>query len=104
MNCSRIRSCTARRRRSETPLGARVLLDPEAITEDDAKLVVGITPAVLAWSLALSDTITVLRIGVQALPEGRGLGYWRFGSAEDVPSLRPSVRLLVTPRVPFRLP
>ncbi|MGW8282056.1 MAG: hypothetical protein ACWGON_02045, partial [Gemmatimonadota bacterium] len=56
-------------------LGAPVLLDPEAITEDDAKLVVGITPAVLAWSLALSDTINVLRIGLQALPEGRGLGY-----------------------------
>lgn len=92
----------------KTPIGptlsAPVLLDPEAITEDDAKLVVGITPAVLAWSLAESDTINVLRIGLRALPEGRGLGYWRFGSAEDLPALRPSVRLLVTPRVPFRLP
>ena len=92
----------------KTPIGATlgptVLLNPDTITEDDAELVLSITPYVLAWSLGPVDSLTVLRVGVQALPEGRDPGFWRFGSAEDVQELRPTVRLLVTPRVPFRNP
>ena len=92
----------------KTPIGAAlgppVLLNPDTITEDGAELVLSITPLVSAWSLSSPGLITVLRVGVQALPEGRDPGFWRFGSAEDLPALRPSVRLLVTPRVPFRLP
>jgi len=92
----------------KTPIGAtlgpNVLLDPDAMTEDDAELVMSITGLVFAWSLAPADSLTVLRVGLQALPEGRDPGFWRFGSAEDAPELRPSVRLLVTPRVPFTAP
>ncbi len=86
------------------PVGPTVLLDPEAMVEVDAELALSITPLVLAWSLSPPDSLTVLHVGVQAFPEGRDLGYWQFGSDRDVSSLRPSVRLLVTPRVPFRLP
>ncbi|MBK5098354.1 MAG: hypothetical protein JJE01_11265 [Gemmatimonadetes bacterium] len=92
----------------KTPIGAtlgpNVLLDPATMTEDGAELVLSITPLVRAWSFAPADSITVLRVGVQALPEGRDPGFWRFGSAEDIQALRPSVRMLVTPTVPFRLP
>ncbi len=92
----------------KTPIGAtlgpNVLLDPDAMTEDGAELVMSITGLVFAWSLAPADSLTVLRVGLQALPEGRDPGFWRFGSAEDAPELRPSVRLLVTPRVPFTAP
>ncbi|MBK5098275.1 MAG: hypothetical protein JJE01_10865, partial [Gemmatimonadetes bacterium] len=92
----------------KTPIGAtlgpNVLLDPDAMVEDDAELVMSITPLVQVWSLAQADSLTVLRVGLQALPEGRDPGFWRFGSAEDIQALRPSVRMLVTPTVPFRLP
>ncbi|MCL7956680.1 MAG: hypothetical protein M8835_11940 [marine benthic group bacterium] len=92
----------------KTPIGGVLgppdLLDPEDLTEDDAELQLSITPLVLIWSFAPADSLDVLRIGVQASPEGRSLGFWEFGSAEDVTSLQPSVRMLVTPRVPFRLP
>lgn len=85
-------------------LGPVVLLDPEALVEDDAELVLSITPLLLAWSFAPPDSLDVLRIGIQVSPEGADLSFWSFGSAEDVSRLRPSVRMLVTPRVPFRLP
>ncbi len=85
-------------------LGPNVLLDPDTITEDGADLVLSITGLVLAWSLSSADSLTVLRVGLQALPEGRDPGFWRFGSAEDAPEFRPFVRLLVTPRVPFTAP
>ncbi len=85
-------------------LGPNVLLDPDTITEDGEELVLSITGLVLAWSLSSADSLTVLRVGLQALPEGRDPGFWRFGSAEDAPELRPFVRLLVTPRVPFTAP
>jgi hypothetical protein len=92
----------------KTPIGGVLgppdLLDPEDLREDDAELELSITPLILIWSFAPEDSLRVLRIGVQASPEGRDLGYWNFGSADDVPSRRPSVRMLVTPRVPFRLP
>ncbi|MEJ2482941.1 MAG: hypothetical protein P8049_07450, partial [Gemmatimonadota bacterium] len=92
----------------KTPIGGVLgppdLIDPEDLTEGDSELQLSITPLVLIWSFAPEDSLRVLRIGVQASPEGRDLGYWNFGSAEDVPSRRPSVRMLVTPRVPFRLP
>ena len=85
-------------------LGPPVLLDPEAMVEDDAELVLTFTPLALIWSFAPPDSLDVLRIGLQVSPEGADLGFWSFGSAEDVSALRPSVRMLVTPRVPFRLP
>jgi hypothetical protein len=85
-------------------LGPLVLLDPDELVEDDAELQLSITPLVLIWSFAPEDSLQVLRIGVQVSPEGRDLGFWEFGSAEDMESLRPSVRMIVTPRVPFRLP
>jgi hypothetical protein len=92
----------------KTPIGGVLgppdLLDPEELTEDDSELQLSITPLVLIWSFAPEDSLRVLRIGVQASPEGRDLGFWEFGTAEDVTSLRPSVRMLVTPRIPFRLP
>jgi hypothetical protein len=86
------------------PLGPNVVLNPGTITEAGAELAMSITPLVLAWSSSEPDSLTVLRVGLQALPEGRDPGFWRFGSAEDAPALRPSVRMLVTPTVPFRLP
>jgi hypothetical protein len=85
-------------------LGPPEILDPEAIVEDGAELALSITPLVLVWSFAPPDSLDVLRIGIRSSPEGADLGFWRFGSAEDVSRLRPSVRMLVTPRVPFRLP
>jgi hypothetical protein len=85
-------------------LGPPALLDPEALVEDDAELVLSITPLALVWSFAPPDSLDVLRIGIQSSPEGADLGSWSFGSAEDVSALRPSVRMIVTPRVPFRLP
>jgi hypothetical protein len=85
-------------------LGPPEILDPDAMAEQGAEFALSITPLVLVWSFAPPDSLDVLRIGVQAAPEGRNLGFWRFGSAEDVESLRPSLRMLVTPRVPFRLP
>jgi hypothetical protein len=85
-------------------LGPNVVLNPTTITEDGAELAMSITPLVFAWAASPPDSLTVLRVGLQALPEGRDPGFWRFGSAEDVPALRPSVRMLVTPTVPFRLP
>jgi hypothetical protein len=87
-----------------TSLGPNVVLNPSTITEDDAELAMSITPLVLAWSLAPPDSLTVLSVGLAATPEGRDPGFWRFGSAEDAAALRPSVRMLVTPAVPFRLP
>jgi hypothetical protein len=85
-------------------LGPPYLLDPDDLTEGDSELQLSITPLVLIWSFAPEDSLRVLRIGVQASPEGRLPGFWEFGSAEDVTTLQPSVRMLVTPRVPFRLP
>jgi len=92
----------------KTPIGGLLgppsLLDPEAMVEDDAELLLSFTPLALIWSFAPPDSLDVLRIGLQVSPEGADLGFWNFGSAEDVSALRPSVRMLVTPRVPFRLP
>ena len=85
-------------------LGPSTLLDPVALAEDGAELVLSITPLALIWSFAPPDSLDVLRIGIQSAPEGADLGFWSFGSAEDVSALRPSVRMIVTPRVPFRLP
>ena len=85
-------------------LGPNVVLHPATIAEDGAELAMSITPLVFAWAASPPDSLTVLRVGLQALPEGRDPGFWRFGSAEDVSALRPSVRMLVTPTVPFRLP
>jgi hypothetical protein len=85
-------------------LGPPETLDPDEMAQDSAELALSITPLVLVWSFAPPDSLDVLRIGVQMSPEGANLGFWEFGSAEDLSSLRPSVRMLVTPRVPFRLP
>lgn len=92
----------------KTPVGlplssGSVRLDPDSLDAADGRLAVRITPLVTLWAVADPDSAPALRVGFIADPEGGALGYQRFGSREDA-GLRPSIRMLVTPRVPFRLP
>ncbi len=92
----------------KTPVGltlsaGAVRLDPDGLEEADGELVLPITSLVALWAVADPDSAPALRVGLIADPEGASLGYQEFGSESD-PDLRPSIRLLVTPRVPFRLP
>jgi hypothetical protein len=92
----------------KTPVGltlssGSVPLDPEGLGETGGELVVPITSLVALWAVADPDSAPALRVGLIADPEGGALGYQRLGSSSDA-GLRPSIRMLVTPRVPFRLP
>jgi len=92
----------------KTPVGltlssGAVPLDSASLAEADGELVVPITSLVALWAVADPDSAPALRVGLIADPEGGSLGYQRFGSESDA-GLRPSIRMLVTPRVPFRLP
>lgn len=92
----------------KTPVGltlasGSVPLDSASLEEADGELVIPITALVALWAVADPDSAPALRVGLIADPEGGSLGYQRFGSEADA-GLRPSIRMLVTPRVPFRLP
>lgn len=85
-----------------SPLTSRgVPLSPEDLEAADGEFLVPITSLVALWAVA--EAPPALRVGMIADPEGADPGYQGFGSAEDA-GLRPSIRLLVTPRVPFQLP
>jgi hypothetical protein len=84
-------------------VGGLVVLNPDSLATGK-ELVVPMTGLVQLWSAANPDSIAELDVGIEALPEGRDPGFWSFGSVTSAPALRPSVRLLVTPRAAFVLP
>jgi hypothetical protein len=91
----------------KTPVGLQlsgsVPMGPEELEAAGDELLVPITSLIALWAAADPDSAPALRVGLIADPEGGDPGFQRFGSGEDA-GLRPSLRILVTPRVPFRLP
>ncbi|MDT8435508.1 MAG: hypothetical protein RRA92_02015 [Gemmatimonadota bacterium] len=92
----------------KTPIGARLGFRDGALNPDSldagGELAVPIPLLVANWAAADPDSSLALRIGLIPSPEGAGLGFRTFGSAESPPELQPFLRLLVTPRVAFGLP
>lgn len=86
-----------------SPLGDQELLRPDSLASGNT-MQYDITSLVRLWSLANSDSVPPLRVGVVPIPENRQFGFWEFFSEEDGPGLRPVVHLLFTPNPTFLLP
>lgn len=68
-------------------------------------LILDVTGAIRRWAATPADsTADPIRLGVRLQPDGQAQGYWDFGSAEADSLLRPVLRMLVTPQVPFEAP
>jgi hypothetical protein len=85
------------------PLGSLELLRPDSLASGNT-MQYDITSLVRLWSLADTDLLPPLRVGIVAVPENRQFGFWEFFSREDGPGLRPVVHLLFTPNPSFLLP
>lgn len=90
----------------KTPVGATFGNFVEIVPEDQvdgAQQDINVTLLLQAWAAADPTESPDLRLGIRALPEGAGLGFWEFGSVEDV-SRAPRLRIVLTPDTQFDLP
>lgn len=94
---------------AKTPVGDRissggVIIDPDSLTAGST-VAIDITELVQAWSDTPEDsTPGPIRLVFRANPEATTFGFWRFGSLEGPPNLRPVLRLVFTPPTEFELP
>ncbi|MDH3297704.1 MAG: hypothetical protein OEM96_05455 [Gemmatimonadota bacterium] len=90
----------------KTPIGLNfgnfLELDPDSLASGGEQEL-NITALIQNWASASADSLPDLRIGIRALPEGGGVGYWEFGDVDD-PVAAPRLVMLVTPPADFTVP
>ncbi len=88
----------------KTPVGAAPLsfasLDPDSLSAGKP-IRLNVTTQI---SAAVHGSSGRIRLGLRPEPDAQTLGFWEFGSAEDVAALRPRIRIILTPPAQFESP
>ncbi len=91
-----------------TPVGrfvraGDVVLFPDSIAVGDT-VRVELTLLVEDWAEASADSIPLLRFLIRPTTGAATFGFWEFGAIDGDPAFAPSLRVVFTPPVGFRLP
>ncbi len=91
-----------------TPVGGfvragDVILFPDSIAVGDT-VRVELTLLVEDWAEASADSIPLLRFLIRPTTAAATFGFWEFGAIDGDPAFAPSLRVVFTPPVGFRLP
>lgn len=91
-----------------TPVGRSVgggdlVVFPDSIATGDT-LRVDLTRLVDDWSEGSADSIPLLRFMIRPAAEASTFGFWEFGAVDGDQAFAPSLRIVFTPPVGFRLP
>ena len=88
----------------KTPIGTAPLnfqsLDPDSLALG-LPLEIDVTRRVID---AIEDGTFLIRLAFRGDPDGQTLGFWEFGSVEDMEALRPRLRIILTPPPDFQVP
>lgn len=93
---------------AKTPIGPSLqtqtgrVLTPDSLAAGN-DLRIAFTGLMSDWSAA-PDSFGTFRLGLRLQPDDQTLNYWEFGSVESAASLRPFLRLVVTPPSDFDRP
>lgn len=93
---------------AKTPIGPPLqtqtgtVLSPDSLAAGN-DLRIAFTSLMSQWAAA-PDSFGTFRVGLRLQPDAQTPGYWEFGSVESSASLRPFLRLVVTPPSDFDQP